>query len=72
MYVYIPVHNACMHTYICIHISIYTYMYKIKLKTLGNLLNQRKLAFFNAIQSEEMAKINKDFMKIDEIFTPKN
>ena len=34
----------------------------------GNLLNQRKIVFFDAIKSQEMATIYKDFMKINEIF----
>ena len=37
----------------------------------GNLLNQRKKAFFNAIKSEETVKIYKDLMKRDEIFIPR-
>ena len=37
----------------------------------GNLLNQRKIAFFNAIKSEEIVKIDTEFMKKDEIFTPR-
>ena len=37
----------------------------------GNLLNQPKIAFFNAIKSEETEKIVKEFTKKDEIFIPK-
>ena len=37
----------------------------------GNLLNQRKIALFNAIKSEETTKIYKEFMKKDEIFIPR-
>ena len=36
-----------------------------KLKMWGNLLNQRKIVFFNAIKSEETAKTYKEFMKKD-------
>ena len=37
----------------------------------GNLVNQRKIPFFNVIKSEEMPEIYKEFMKINEIFIPK-
>ena len=37
----------------------------------GNLLNQRKIVFFNAIKIEEIAKIYKEFMKKYEIFIPR-
>ena len=37
----------------------------------GNLLNQRKITFFNAIKSEETAEIYKEFMKKNEIFIPR-
>ena len=37
----------------------------------GNLLTQRKIVFFNALKSEETAKIYKEFMKRDEIFIPR-
>ena len=30
--------------------------------------NQWKITFFNAIKSEETAKINKEFMKMDKLF----
>ena len=36
-----------------------------------NLLNQRKIAFFNAIKSEETAKIYKEFVKKNEISIPR-
>ena len=36
-----------------------------------NILNQGKMAFFNAIKNEETAKIYKEFMKKDEIFIPR-
>ena len=36
-----------------------------------NLLNQQKIAFINAIKSEETAKILEEFMKKDEIFIPR-
>ena len=42
-----------------------------KLKMCGNLLNQRKIAFFNAIKSEEIAKIYTELMKKDESFIPR-
>ena len=34
----------------------------------GNLHDQRKIAFFNAIKSEETAQIYKEYLKMDEIF----
>ena len=37
----------------------------------GNLLNQRKITFFNAIKSGEIAKIYMELMKKDEIFIPR-
>ena len=42
-----------------------------KLNVWGNLLNQRKIAVFNAIKSEEIAKIYKEFMRKDETFFPR-
>ena len=44
----------------------------LRIKMWGNLLNPRKIAFFNTIKSEETAKIDKEFMKKDEIFKEKN
>ena len=44
---------------------------KTKLKMWGNPLNQQKIAFYNAIKSEETAKIYNEFMKKDEIFIPR-
>ena len=42
-----------------------------KLKSLGNLLDQRKIAFFNSIKSKEMTEIYKEFMQMKQIFIPK-
>ena len=42
-----------------------------KLKMWGNLLNQWKIAFFNAIKSKETSTIYKYFIGINEIFVPK-
>ena len=42
-----------------------------KSKMWRNLLNQRKIPFFNAIKSEETTKIYQEFMKRDEIFIPR-
>ena len=39
-----------------------------KVKIWENLLNQRKIDFFNAIKSEETAKTYKGFNKKDDIF----
>ena len=44
---------------------------KRKMKTWRSTLNERKLAYFNAIKNREMAKIYENFLKQNEIYIPR-
>lgn len=46
-------------------------MKKRNLRMWNNLLNRRKLAYFNAIKNKETAKIYKSFIEMEEIFIPR-